>query len=136
VPSSGSAKTNCLAALLNNQTTSCNVNSNDAFAAPVGASSSSSNETDHYRVMTAPSDSTLIHQIVPFPIQMYDSREGNRKDSGSGVSSGDVYRNGIMSIIDIDVANFRQFLNGTWDGKYRSQKHRHPAEPRLGGLFF
>ncbi len=62
--------------------------------------------------------------VVPFPIEMFDTREGLYNDSTSvfdpfaASPSGygtNVPWAGVMSMVDIDVANLRQFLNGTWD---------------------
>lgn len=55
--------------------------------------------------------------IVPFPIQMFDSREGEYYDDASRYTSGRVTRNGVMSMIDIDVANLRRFLRGDFNGR-------------------
>ena len=57
-------------------------------------------------------------RVVPFPIEMFDTREGLYNDS---ISTGTVYpggiipMNGVMSMIDIDVSNLRRFLRGDWD---------------------
>ncbi len=60
-------------------------------------------------------------EIAPFPIKMFDTREGLYNDSlNIGTTFGATYQkipeNGAMSMIDIDVANLRLFLNGTIDG--------------------
>lgn len=115
----------------------------DAYAAPVGSLTTVS-EAQHYRLACInngtncanllagnsgtgtttntngkdKNSSNVGYIVVPFPIQMYDSREGNRVDSGSGVTSGYIYQNGVMSLIDIDVANLRSFFNGAYDGKF------------------
>lgn len=89
----------------------------DAFATPIGGSTPSSNETQHLKLASFDNWSSRV-SIVPFPIQLFDTREGNRYDNTSDLTSNYVYRNGKMSVIDIDVANLRSFLNGTWDGKF------------------
>lgn len=103
------------------QCTGTNCTADDSFTASMnnsGTSSTSTNESAHYQIAsingTAQSNRYVI---VPFPIQLHDTREGNRSDSTSGLSSGRVYKNGVMSVIDIDVANLRSFLAGTWNGK-------------------
>ncbi len=53
--------------------------------------------------------------IVPFPIQMFDSREGEYFDDAARYTAGRVTRNGVMSMIDIDVANLRRFLRGDYN---------------------
>jgi Tfp pilus assembly protein PilX len=50
-------------------------------------------------------------QIVPFPIMMFDSREGVYSE-GATLPAGTVTANGVMSMVDIDVANLRKFLMG------------------------
>ncbi|MDQ6787927.1 MAG: hypothetical protein M3033_14065 [Acidobacteriota bacterium] len=116
----------------------------DAFAAPLvgsGSTAASSEEYQHYKLVCINNGTNCTNLangnngtgtgngqggntnnvgyiVVPFPIQMYDSREGNRVDSSSGVSAGFVYKNGVMSLIDIDVANLREFFKGTWNGKF------------------
>ena len=56
-------------------------------------------------------------QIVPFPIKMFDPREGIYDD---GMNLGSVYgsdlpKAGVFSAIDIDIANFKKFLDGDFD---------------------
>jgi type II secretory pathway pseudopilin PulG len=68
-------------------------------------------------VQTTPAE----RQIAPFPIKIFDTREGLYNDSlNIATTFGAVYQkvpeNGVMSLIDIDVANLRLFLNGTLDG--------------------
>lgn len=107
----------CVPSLYNNQTSGCTVTPEDNFAAPVGSGTSNSTETAHYKVLNVPSDSATIKQIVPFPIQMYDSREGNRRDVNPNTPN-NVYRNGVMSLVDIDVANLRRFFAGEFNGHF------------------
>lgn len=56
--------------------------------------------------------------VVPFPIEMFDTREGTYFDDAARYTSGRVTRNGVMSMIDIDVANLRRFLRGDFDGLF------------------
>lgn len=61
--------------------------------------------------------------IVPFPINMFDTREGLfyegtsvfNPTSSSNYSSDKVPWAGVMSMVDIDVANLRKFLKGDFD---------------------
>ncbi|MBK6751875.1 MAG: pilus assembly PilX N-terminal domain-containing protein [Pyrinomonadaceae bacterium] len=58
--------------------------------------------------------------VVPFPINMFDTREGLYNDTSTVFSptasyGANVPWAGVMSMIDIDVANLRAFLNGTYD---------------------
>ncbi|HMT08847.1 MAG TPA: hypothetical protein PKA82_12650 [Pyrinomonadaceae bacterium] len=59
--------------------------------------------------------------IVPFPIKMFDGREGEYYDERSTTYYTDLSqltRNGVMSMVDIDVANLRRFLRGDFDGLF------------------
>jgi Tfp pilus assembly protein PilX len=95
-----------------------NCTADDVFANPIGSANIvSSNETVHYKL--ASFDNNLTRSvIVPFPIKMFDTREGNRSDNSSNLSTGMVFRNGVMSIIDIDVKNLRRFFNGEFNSKF------------------
>lgn len=69
-------------------------------------------------------------KILPFPIEMFDVREGLFDDDltnanwntlyqpGGTGSNDNVPWRGVMSVIDIDMDNLRQFLNGTWDASF------------------
>lgn len=73
---------------------------------------------------------TFDKAIVPFPIEMWDAREGEYYDQRSTTYYPNTYfdnpsgtprkisRNGVMSMIDIDVANLRRFLRGDFDGLF------------------
>ena len=57
--------------------------------------------------------------IVPFPIEMFDTREGTYFDNIANTpASPNLSRNGVMSMIDIDVANLRRFLRGDFNGLF------------------
>lgn len=87
----------------------------DAYSSPqVNEKIIYSNEGQHFKLATVNGSKYFI---VPFPIELFDTREGNRTDSNS-LSSGYLYRNGAMSLIDIDVANLRRFLNGEFNDKF------------------
>ncbi|MBX3244240.1 MAG: pilus assembly PilX N-terminal domain-containing protein [Acidobacteria bacterium] len=61
------------------------------------------------------------HRLLPFPIKMFDGREGLYYDNRSTTADGDTFnlpRNGVMSMVDIDVANLRRFLRGDFDGLF------------------
>ncbi|MGC2235966.1 MAG: hypothetical protein WA584_07385 [Pyrinomonadaceae bacterium] len=93
----------------------------DAFAMPVGSTNSGSpytNESEHLKLASFDNWVASRVAIVPFPIQLFDTREGNRYDNTTDLTANNVYKNGVMSVIDIDVANLRSFLSGTWDGKF------------------
>lgn len=59
--------------------------------------------------------------VVPFPIRMFDTREGlfNETASLSGLyATGEVPNRGVMGMLDVDMANLKRFLDGTWDGQF------------------
>lgn len=59
--------------------------------------------------------------VVPFPIKMFDAREGFYYDERSTTYYSNLSRlpmNGVMSLVDIDVANLRRFLRGDFDGMF------------------
>src|SRR5690606_36328625 len=61
------------------------------------------------------------YAIVPFPIQIFDTREGEHYDARSSTYYYDqdrLTRNGVMSMVDIDMANLRRFLRGDYDGLF------------------
>lgn len=92
----------------------------DAFAGPADNSiptSGASDESAHLKTASFDGGSTRVG-IVPFPIQIFDVREGNRANSTTGTITNKVYVNGVMSLVDIDVANLRRFLKGDFDGQF------------------
>lgn len=59
--------------------------------------------------------------IVPFPIEIYDVREGFYFDERSTTYYANLNQvpwNGVMSMIDIDVANLRRFFRGDFNGLF------------------
>lgn len=99
---------------------SCQENS---FAAPadnsVNTTNGSTDELAHYKLATFNGSwSGTRYAIVPFPIQIFDVREGNRANSTSGTTNKKVYVNGAMSLVDIDLENLRKFLNGDFNDKF------------------
>jgi hypothetical protein len=57
--------------------------------------------------------------IVPFPIEMFDTREGTYFDNIANTPAApQVSRNGVMSMINIDIANLRRFLRGDFNGLF------------------
>lgn len=58
--------------------------------------------------------------VVPFPIEMFDAREGvsNADDTTtiSGYTTNGVLPvNGVMSVVDVDVANLKRLIDGGFD---------------------
>ncbi len=78
-------------------------------------------------------------QITPFPIMMFDTREGVYNDNlntTTNLPAGTVTRNGVMSMVDIDVGNLRKFLKGDFDGMLPITTPgaiAHGGNPLLGG---
>lgn len=65
-------------------------------------------------------DTNKYRWIVPFPIKMFDTREGLYNDDlniSSAYGSNFVPDNGVMSLVEIDVANLRRFLKGDFNSK-------------------
>lgn len=72
----------------------------------------------HYQSASAPTSGAGFQRVVvPFPIKMFDTREGLYNDdiNVGTVYSGVVPENGVMSLIDIDVANLKKFLDGNYN---------------------
>lgn len=76
----------------------------------------------HRKRLNLPLGNTVTNlEIVPFPIKMFDTREGLFNDSLTNTQLNSLYPNGtvpwagVMSMIDIDIANLRRFLNGEFD---------------------
>ncbi len=99
----------------------------DAFASPFPNSSASLDATmlkeDAAHLKWADiKGSGYKFAIVPFPIQVYDAREGRPNDTVADANSAfgaeNVPAAGVMSLIDIDVANLRRFFNGDFDGVF------------------
>ncbi|HQU84696.1 MAG TPA: hypothetical protein PKY59_16275 [Pyrinomonadaceae bacterium] len=61
--------------------------------------------------------SNLKRWVVPFPINMFDAREGLYNVSET-YTAGTVPWNGVMSAVDIDVENLRRFFLGEFDANF------------------
>ncbi len=57
---------------------------------------------------------TKTIKVVPYPIMMFDTREGVYNDNLS-LNANAIVRNGVMSMVDIDVNNLRRFLAGEFN---------------------
>ncbi len=99
----------------------------DVFASPfpgisAGSGATSSNENSRHLKWADIKGSGFKFAIVPFPIQMYDAREGrpndDRAEATAEFGAENVPAAGVMSLIDIDVANLRRFLLGNFDGSF------------------
>ncbi|MBS1792428.1 MAG: hypothetical protein JSS81_01165 [Acidobacteria bacterium] len=62
-------------------------------------------------------DGTKFRRVVPFPIEMFDTREGLYNDdlNWNGTYGSNVPRAGVMSMVDIDVNNLKRFLDGNFN---------------------
>ncbi len=117
--------------------TTCTPNSgtdSDKFSPPAPKpqylAASTDEASSHLQCVKFSSTGNYTTSIVPFPIQLFDTREGvanDRPAANNGVPGTDSFTNttiprtGVMSMIDIDVANLRKFLNGgagSFDNKF------------------
>jgi hypothetical protein len=114
----------------NGDTASIPVNSNFFPAGFSGAAQSRVN------MRRATVGSTANRCVVPFPIKLFDTREGLYNDTSSvfnptstsapGYGS-NVPWAGVMSIVDIDVANLKKFLDGAWNSNMPTGTPYHTA---------
>lgn len=82
-------------------------------------------------------DGQVDRAVVPFPIKMFDAREGFHFDLRGNpayyADSTRLTRNGIMSMIDIDVANLRRFLRGDFDNLFPNNPAVRSTIPQENG---
>ena len=102
---------------------SCTAVNSFAFPAPDPSALSSMTQEDAAHLKWANiNNSGAVYAIVPFPIQMFDTREGLPNDdttiATTNFGTNRVPSAGVMSLVDIDVANFRRFLNGEFDSLF------------------
>jgi hypothetical protein len=97
----------------------------NAFAYPVpepSAVSSMAQEDAAHLKWANIKNSGAVYAIVPFPIQMFDTREGLPNDDESAANTNfgtdQVPSAGVMSMVDIDVANLRHLLKGDYDNLF------------------
>jgi hypothetical protein len=101
---------------------SYNSNGSSSFSYVKTSNYTESNETTHDAVKTVTIGTSV--NILPFPIEMFEPREGiyneDLADSDYstlyGVQSVPVV--GVMSVIDIDIANLKNFFNANYDGQF------------------
>jgi len=77
-----------------------------------------SDHDDNLSCIPQPSPNGVQTCYAPFPIEMFDSREGIYDftiNTNSVYGAGNVPKAGVMSLIDIDVANMKKFLDGNFD---------------------
>ncbi|MDQ2747755.1 MAG: hypothetical protein M3T96_10915 [Acidobacteriota bacterium] len=101
----------------------CGVAVANSFSAPLPRPSMNSGQEDaaHLKWAGFAVAGVYTDSIVPFPIEMFDTREGIAQDrpaTNNGVIGTDYFGAdniplaGVMSTVNIDVANLRKFLNG------------------------
>ncbi len=99
----------------------------NVFSAPLPAASATEVQENAAHLKSAKFlavSPTFDTSIVPFPIELFDTREGVANDRAAAFGTplnvpgtdsfgnDNVTRAGVMSMIDIDVANLKTFLNG------------------------
>jgi hypothetical protein len=63
-------------------------------------------------------------RLVPFPIRMFDTREGLYNDTPSLLNTGTAYPNsnvpycGVMGILEVNMGNLAKFMAGEFDGRF------------------
>ncbi|MEK7724375.1 MAG: hypothetical protein AAB336_08520, partial [Acidobacteriota bacterium] len=86
-----------------------------------GASVLDNGFTDHntHKYAAIVDDSSKSRKVVPFPIQMFDTREGLYNDDISATNASIYGSNvpwaGVMSMVDIDVGNLKDFFDGDFN---------------------
>lgn len=101
--------------------TGCTAKNTFAYPAPTASASSTMAQEDAAHLKWANIKSSgLVYAIVPFPIEVFDTREGLPNDDNTSATTTfgttNVPSAGVMSMVDIDVANLRHFLMGDYDG--------------------
>jgi hypothetical protein len=96
---------------------------NNTYAPTFPTSLSTTTAEDNYHLKSVRYAATGVYTntIVPFPIQMFDTREGIPTDNSSQTSlfnNNVVPTAGVMSMVDIDVANLRKFFNGDFNNLF------------------
>ena len=66
---------------------------------------------------TTPVDTGTLSQYSWYPINLFDPREGFPRDAAPpGMANPACYVNGIMNAVELDVGNFKKWLQGTVPG--------------------
>ncbi len=82
-----------------------------------GTTSNFSGDNDGNKYPATVDDGTKFRRVVPFPIEVFDTREGLYNDSlnWSSTYGSNIPRAGVMSLVDLDVANLKRFLDGNFN---------------------
>jgi len=81
-----------------------NVLTNGALGPPLTGSSQQSETT------AVPTGANS--QYAWYPINIYDPREGEVRDTTSGLAAGSCTPNGVFNVVELDVGNLRRWLTG------------------------
>lgn len=103
-------------------------------AEPALDTSDAINERDGH-LLLAQVGANTDRAVAPFPITMFDSREGQYYDERSATYYTDLTRlprNGVMSMIDVDVANLRRFFRGDFNGLFPTNTDFATANGNVG----
>ena len=88
----------------------------------------------HWRTATSSLFPGIIGCVVPFPINMFDTREGLYNDTTAvfnpvATYGANVPWAGVMSMVDIDVANLRKFLDNNAANNFDANMPAIPGTP-------
>lgn len=81
----------------------------------------------HKKVAYIEAENTTLRKrwIVPFPIEIFDPREGLYNQDiniGTVYPNGRLPRAGVMSVVQINAGNLRRFLNGDFNDKFQPNR--------------
>jgi hypothetical protein len=79
---------------------------------------------------------TTGRRLVPFPINLYDSREGLPHEWSTGAADKPVpglepmtvSKNGVMNLVEIDMGNLGRMLKGDFDKSLFTDGHTTPIQ--------
>ncbi len=82
-----------------------------------GTSGSFSGDNVGNRYAATVDTTSRFRRVAPFPIEIFDTREGLYNDNlnWSSTYGSNVPRAGVMSLIDIDLFNLKRFLDGNFN---------------------
>ena len=98
------------------QTDNCVISTSLCTAADI----TYSGEDGHKKTAMIDTPAVTFGKIVPFPIEMFDSREGVYNADNAVLNLTTTYGTkvpwaGVMSMVDIDVGNLKTFLDGNYN---------------------
>ena len=101
---------------------SYNLNGNNSYSYVKTTNYTESNETTHDSVKTVTIGTSV--NILPFPIEMFEPREGIYNVDMTDTQYTTLYGNqsvpvvGVMSVIDVDIANLKRFFTAAFNGQF------------------